>query len=71
MQKMTIYQFKNTDEIYSDESGNFFKMSDDMPLKKVYHNGRIAVRDKTKYYGLIKLRKNAYKSQKEIMELPF
>jgi hypothetical protein len=68
---ITIYKFHHTSDIYADESGNFFRSSDDKLLKKVYHNGRIAIRDGTKYYGIKRLRKNAYKSEKEIIDCPF
>jgi hypothetical protein len=71
MIKLTIYIFSHAPEIYADEQGNFFRVADDKPLKKVYHNGRIAVRDKTKYYGIKRLRKNAIKSEKEINNCPF
>jgi hypothetical protein len=71
MAKLTIYTFSHAPEIYADESGNFFRMSDDRPLKKVYHNGRIAIRDKTKYYGIKRLRANSIKSTKDVNDCPF
>ena len=66
-----IYRFKNTPEIYADSDGRFWRTKDDLPLNKIYHCGRIAIRDKNKIYGLKKLRKNAVKSIKEINEYPF
>jgi len=66
-----IYTFKTTNEIYSDMKGNFYRMSDDLPLPKVYQNGRIAIRDKNKFYGIKRLRKNAIHSQKQINDCPF
>jgi len=66
-----IYTFKTTNEIYSDMNGNFYRMSDDLPLPKVYQNGRIAIRDKNKFYGIKRLRLSAIKSNKELKDCPF
>jgi len=46
-------------------------MKDDKPLKKIYHAGRIAVRDRNKIYGIKRLRENAVKSEKKIYQYPF
>ena len=66
-----IYRFKSTSDIYADISGNFFRMKDDKPLKICYHAGRLAVRDGVKRYGLKRLRQNAIKSEKEMIDCPF
>ena len=73
MPKMTIdiYAFRNTADIYADASGNFFRSKDDKPLPTCYHNGRIAVRDGVKRYGIKRLRSNAIKTTKKIDLCPF
>ena len=70
MSKVSIYRFSHTSEVYSNMKGEFFRMSDDLPLKLCYHSRRVAVRDGVKIYGIKRLRKNAYKS-KEIPDCPF
>jgi hypothetical protein len=71
MSKVSIYRFRHASEIYSDMKGNFFRMDNDKPLKVCYHSRRIAIRDGVKIYGVKRLRKNAYKSEKEISDCPF
>ena len=71
MGKVSIYRFSHTPDIYSDMDGRFFRMIDDRPLKTCYHSRRIAVRDGMKIYGIKRLRKNAYKSEKEVSDCPF
>lgn len=66
-----IYTFKNAPEIYADAKGQFFRMSDERPIPTIYHAGRIAVRNKNKIYGIKKLRSNAIKTTKTIIECPF
>lgn len=69
--QIEIYTFKHTAEIYSDMTGQFFRSSDDRPIKTIYHAGRIAVRDRNKIYGIKRLRKNAVKTIKQIVDCPF
>lgn len=69
--EIQIYTFKTTKEIYADMSGQFFRSSDDRPIPTIYHAGRVAVRDKNKIYGIKKLRSNAIKTTKEVINLPF
>ena len=69
--KKVIYKFKHTQEIYSDEKGNFFRCIDNCPLNKVYQNGRIAIRDGNKFYGIKRLRENAYKTEIDEYINPF
>lgn len=66
-----IYNFAHAPEIYADRNGNFFRHSDERPIPKIYHAGRIAVRDKNKIYGIKRLRSNAIKSTKVITDNPF
>jgi hypothetical protein len=66
-----IYKFKHTDEIYSDMKGVFYRFKDDKPIPICYQNGRIAIRDRNKFYGIKRLRKNAYKTTKELIDIPF
>jgi hypothetical protein len=68
---ISIYKFKNTDDIYADMCGKFYRTKDDRPIPTCYHNGRIAVRNGTKRYGIKKLRKNAVKATREIIDTPF
>lgn len=69
--QIEIYTFTHAPEIYADMSGNFFRVIDDRPIKTTYHMGRIAVRDKNKIYGIKRLRKNAIKTTKQIIDCPF
>lgn len=69
--QIEIYTFDYAPNIYADASGRFFRMKDDAPLKKIYHNGRIAIRDKNKIYGIKRLRNKAVKGIKEINDFPF
>ena len=69
--QIEVYTFKTTKDIYADMAGQFFRASDDKPIKIIYHCGRIAVRDRNKIYGIKKLRANAVKSTKEIIDTPF
>lgn len=71
MKYLSIYAFRHTSDIYADMNGNFFRMKDDKPVKKIFHAGRIAIRDKNKIYGIKRLRKNAVKTIKEIEICPF
>jgi len=66
-----IYKFKHTSDIYADINGVFYHSITDKPLPTCYHNGRVAVRNGTKRYGIKRLRKNAVKSTKEINDTPF
>ena len=69
MSKLSIYIFTHAPEIYSDMTGQFFRKLDEKPIPTTYQNGRIAVRDGNKFYGIKRLRKNAIK--KEIELTPF
>lgn len=64
-----VYKFTNIENLYCDLKGNFFY--NDKPVKKVYNNGSIAVKIGNSKRGLISLRKQAYKSQKEKIYCPF
>lgn len=66
-----IYNFPHAPEIYADEEGNFFRHSDRRPIPKIYHAGRIAVRDGNRIYGIKRLRKAAIKSAMDIIDAPF
>lgn len=66
-----IYNFKHAPEIYADQNGKFFRHSDDKPIPKIYHAGRIAVKNKNKIYGIKRLRKSAIKTIKQIEDCPF
>ena len=66
-----IYTFPHAPEIYSDSKGQFYRTSDERPIPTTYQNGRIAVRNKNKYYGIKRLRSVAIKTEREIIETPF
>ena len=68
---ISIYTFKNTSDIYADMNGVFYRADNDRPIPTCYHNGRIAVRNGSKRYGIKKLRSNAVKTTKEIIDTPF
>ena len=57
-----VYIFVHAPAIYSNIKGQFFRTSDDKPIPTTYQNGRIAVRDKNKFYGIKRLRLNAVKT---------
>lgn len=65
----TVYKFKGIESLHCDLKGNFFY--NEKPIKKVYNNGSVAVLVGKSKFGLIKLRKLAYKSKIEINECPF
>lgn len=65
---INIYRFKHAPDIYANEEGVFYRMSDDRPIKTIFHAGRVAVRDRKRIYGIKRLRKNAYKSNKTITQ---
>lgn len=69
--QIEIYTFPHATEIYADSTGQFYRTSDDKPIKTIYHAGRIAVRDKNKIYGIKRLRKSAIKTTKNITVCPF
>jgi len=46
--QVEIYVFSHAPGIYANMQGNFFRMSDDLPLKKIYHCKRIAIKDSHK-----------------------
>lgn len=69
--KLSIYYFIHAPEIYSDMTGQFYRKSDGRPIPTTYQGGRIAVRDRNKYYGIKRLRKNAVKTEIEISNNPF
>ena len=70
--KAVIYTFPNyAPEIYVDEKGRFWTMSDNRLIKTRYYNGRICVQVGVKRYGIKKLRKNSKKSEREITNCPF
>ncbi len=64
-----VYRFKGIEDLYADKEGNFFYK--DKPARKVYNNGTISVLCGKSKKGLIKLRKLAYKSSVEALDLPF
>lgn len=64
-----VYKFKNIPDLHCDLDGNFYYK--DKPIKKVYNNGSLAVKIGNSKRGLISLRKQAYKSQKEKIYCPF
>lgn len=71
IQTETIYTFAHAPEIYSDSNGQFYRTSDDRPIPTTYQGGRIAVRDRNKFYGIKRLRSTALRKQREIIKLPF
>ena len=61
--------FKGIEDLYADMDGNFFYKG--VPATKVYNNGTISVLCGKSKRGLIKLRRLAYKSSLEVIDLPF
>ena len=55
-----IFKFHGIDDLYSDINGNFFYK--EKPIKKCYRSGQIYIRFNKKKYGMITLRKLAYKA---------
>lgn len=66
---MHIFRFKGFDNLHCDMDGNFFV--NDKPVKKVYNNGSLAILVGKSKLGIIKLRKLAYKHEKEDCIAPF
>jgi len=64
-----VYKFHGHD-FYCDENGKFFN-KEDKPLKIIYNNGSRSLLFEKKKFGLIKLRKIAFKSKIEIIDCPF
>lgn len=71
IKQIEIYTFAHAPKIYANTQGQFFRVSDDRPIKTIYHAGRIAVRDNNKIYGIKRLRTAAVKTIKIINDCPF
>jgi len=69
MIKQKVFKFKNIPGLYADEAGNFF--FNNVPAKKVYNNGTLAIRTGKIKRGIKKLRTLAYVAFIEREELPF
>lgn len=72
MKAQTVYEFGSyAPEIYADEQGKFWDKKTDRLIDTKYYNGRVCVQFGVKRYGIKKLRMNAIKLTKKIIEIPF
>lgn len=69
MKLISVYKFKNINNLYCDFKGNFFY--DEKPIKKKWRIGQIYIDINKKRYGMNTLRKLTYKSTIINHELPF
>jgi len=72
MKLQTVYEFPAyAPGIYADMFGKFWAKQTDRFIDTKYYNGRICIQFEGKRYGIKKLRKNAVKATREIIDTPF